>query len=131
MGDFVPRKEFAGFSYPDDGGFTRFPNDWFDVCAEIENLAELKIMLYLARHTWGYQEYDSWKRISVDEFMHGRKRKDGTRMDSGTGLSEMSVRHGLKKAIVHGYVVCGYNNHDLARIDKYYYLKMRKSDNEV
>ena len=118
-------REFEGFSYPDDVGFTRFPNDWFDVCAKITNMAELKVMLYLARHTWGFQEYDSWKRISIDEFVYGRKRRDGTRMDNGTGMSEMSVRHGLHKAVDHGYVKCGIDNRDLGRITKYYYLKMR------
>jgi|SRR5579862_2849482 len=125
MEDSIPQEPFPGFSYPDDNGFTRFPNDWFNVCASVMNMAELKILLYLARHTWGFQEYGKWKRISINEFVKGRKRKDGSRMDDGTGMSEMSVRHGLKSAMKHGYVICGEDRRDLARIERYYYLKMR------
>jgi len=34
-------------------------------------------VLYILRHTWGFQ--DTSKRITSDEFEHGRKRIDGTR----------------------------------------------------
>jgi hypothetical protein len=121
---------FPGFSSPDDEGFTRIPHDFFEVCSQINNVAELKVILYIARHTWGFQEYSKWKRFSVNELMHGR-RSGGKRMDSGTGLSEMSVRHGLEKAVYHGYLVCGVDNRDLARITKYYYLKMHESEEQV
>ena len=121
----VPRKVFEGFSHPQDVGFTRLPNDWLDELAQIDNLAELKIILYLARHSWGFQEYDQWKKITTDEFMNGRRYGDGTRMDNGTGLSEMSVRHGLHKAIEQGYILLGIDQHDKARKKLYYKLKMK------
>lgn len=119
---------FEGFSHPDDEGFTRIPNDWFEVCAQIDSLAELKIVLYMMRHTWVYQEYSSWKKITIDEFAHGRKRQDGTRMDSGTGLGITAVKDGIRRAVKHGYLVAGFDRSDLARIQKYYYLKMRKAE---
>ena len=33
----------------------------------------------MTRHTWGYREYGLKKHITLDEFMHGRKRRDGIR----------------------------------------------------
>lgn len=118
---------FQGFSSPDDEGFTRLPHDFFEVCAQINNVAELKVILYLARHTWGFQEYGQWKCISTDEFAHGRKRKDKSRMDSGTGLGITATKDGLKRAMQHGYIVVGYDRSDLARIQKYYFLKMKET----
>lgn len=128
MDNSASQESFQGFSYPDDNGFTRFPNDMFETLAEIDNVAELKVVLYIARHTWGFQEYDTWKRFTVDELMYGRKHRDGSRMDSGTKLSEMSVRHGLDKALEHGYILCGIDERDKARKRKYYKLVMREPD---
>ena len=45
--------EFEGFRYPQDVGFTRLSNDFLEsVLARIDNLAELKVILYTMRHTW-------------------------------------------------------------------------------
>ena len=114
---------FAGFVSPTKN-FFHLPNNWTDIIAEIDNLAELKVVTYIARHTWGYHEYGIAKTISVDEFMHGRRRHDGSRMDKGTGLSNHSVIDGLKAAIKHGYLVCEIDTSDLARVKKSYALKM-------
>jgi hypothetical protein len=121
-------KQFGGFAPPVSNYF-RMPNEWINICAEITNLAELKVIQYVLRHTWGYQEYDGKpKLITIDEFMNGRKHKDGkSRMDKGTGLSEMSVRNGLEKAIEHGYILCDSDERDKARIKKSYTLNMLKS----
>lgn len=116
---------FEGFVQPKKNYFP-MPNAWIDICAGIDNLAELKVVQYVLRHTWGYQEYGIAKAITVDEFMHGRKHQDGkTRMDNGTGLkSDRSVKDGLKAAIKHGYLVCEIDDTDKARIKKSYALKM-------
>jgi hypothetical protein len=114
---------FPGFYYPEDDYFTRITNDCYIEFAKIDNIAELKIILYIARHTWGFQEYDKWKEISVDEFMYGRYSGD-ERLDDGTRLSEQSVRNGLSKAIKHGYVLEKVIARDRARIRKFYKLKM-------
>lgn len=126
-------ESFLGFSYPDEGNFTRIPNEFMEMeLTNIDSLAEMKVILYVMRHTWGYQEYmDSgmgggFKKITTDEFMHGRLRKrEGTRMDEGTGLSDYGVRYGLKKAVEHGYLVEEVDVRDKARIKKYYALKMK------
>lgn len=125
----VSSRDFAGFPYPDDGDFTRIPNTFLESeLSRIDSLAELKVILYAMRHTWGYQEYEEWKFMSTDEFANGRKRRDRTRMDEGTGLGITAVKNGIKSAVKHGYLVEGFDRRDLARIRKAYYLKMQKTD---
>ncbi len=119
---------FAGFVSPTKN-FFHLPNNWTDITAEIDNLAELKIVTYVARHTWGYQEYGISKRISTDEFMEGRKRHDGSRIDRGTGLSKQSVIDGISRAMLHGYLDCERDDSDKARIKKFYKLRMSSSPN--
>jgi hypothetical protein len=120
----VSDETFEGFVRPEKNYFP-MPNEWIDICARIDNLAELKVIQYVLRHTWGYREYGITKTISVDEFMHGRKRNDGTRMDEGTGLkSDRSVKDGIRAAIKHGYLVFEVDTSDPARTRKSYALKM-------
>lgn len=115
---------FTGFTPPTKNYFP-MPNNWIDICAEINNLAELKVIQYVLRHTWGYREYGIKKAITTDEFMHGRKRTDGSRMDKGTGLSNRSVIDGLRAAVEHGYLECELDDTDKARKVKSYAIKMR------
>src|SRR5258708_6233595 len=116
-----------GFSKPDTA-FFRVPHDFMDVLVLIDSMAELKVVLYVMRHTWGYQEYDLYKRITVDEFVHGRMIKHRQRLDSGTGLSEAGVRIALAKAVKHGFLECEIDDHDRARIQKSYRLKMKEDE---
>ena len=70
---------FNGFTPPVSNYF-RMPNAWVNISAKINNLAELKVVEYVLRHTWGFQEYDGKpKPITVDEFMHGKS----ARMEHG------------------------------------------------
>lgn len=124
---------FPGFYDPREyDGYSKLPHDFIDdALSRINNLAEMKVVLYVLRHTWGFQEIDTWKYFSIDHFMNGRMYSDGRRMDSGTGLSEMSVRHGLKKAVEHGYLCEKVDKRDLARIRKSYKLKIRQTESGV
>jgi|SRR5579872_6724445 len=112
---------FEGFLNPDRYGFTRIPHDWIDILPNIDSLAELKILLYVARHTWGFQEVDAWKRITLEQFMNGR-----AGLDNGTGLSRQSVIDGIEKAVKHGYLLYKVDDRDKARIKKYYKLNIHK-----
>lgn len=114
---------FKGFETPQQNWF-KMPNCWTDITAGIDNLAELKVVEYVLRHTWGYSEYGEMKRITIDEFVNGRKRSDGSRLDRGTGLSERSVYEGLKKADEHGYLIVESDESDRARIRKSYCLRL-------
>src|SRR5438874_7730061 len=121
---------FEGFSKP-DANFFRLPNEWSDITAKITSLAEMKLVEYVLKHTWGYSEFDMVKKITTDEFMNGRKKKDGTRIDIGTGLSKPSVIAGLKSAVEHGLLTEEVDDSDKARIKKFYKLKMRTPIEEV
>lgn len=123
--------KFPGFEYSPDCGYSQLYHDWLsEIIANIDNVAELKVVLYAFRHTCGFQEQDTAKYITVDEFMFGRKRKDGTRLDFGTRLSEMSVRTATKKGVEHGFLVEEIDDSDLARIKKGYGLNFRCEDEE-
>lgn len=118
------RAEFSGFDLPEQNWF-RMPNNWTDITAGMKSLAELKIIEYVLRHTWGYQEYGISKRISIDEFMHGRRRQEGSRMDRGTGLSRQSVIDGVRNAVKHGFLIEHVNDRDKGRVQKAYSLRMK------
>ena len=112
-------EKFAGFGEPKEN-WSRLPHVLIDELSNITSEAELKVILYILRHTWGYQDAD--KRITNDEFCKGRKRKDGTRIDAGCGISRNSIRSGIEKAVEHGYIVVEEDSHDLARISRWYAL---------
>ena len=120
------RSLFPGFDRP-ESNFFRMPNSWTDITAEINNIAELKVVEYILRHTWGYQEYGVKKHITIDEFVSGRRRQDGSRMDKGTGLSERAVYDGLRKAVENGLIDEETDDSDRGRIKKSYSLRMREN----
>ncbi len=126
MSDTPEGKEFAGFPAPTKNFFS-LPNEMINIIAHITNLAELKVIIYVIRHTWGFHEYGIKKAITTDEFMHGRKRNDDMRMDEGTGLSNRSVIDGLRAAVEHGYLEYELDETDKARKVKSYALKMQSS----
>ena len=119
------RTAFSGFDRPESNYF-RMPNTWTDITAEIDNIAELKVVEYILRHTWGYQEYGLKKHITIDEFVNGRRLKDGSRMDKGTGLSERAVYDGLRKAVENSLIEEEIDDSDRGRIKKSYSLRMRE-----
>ena len=95
------RAVFFGFSTPNT---TATPDEFFDiVLAEVDTLSELKVIAYTIRRTYGFKKAQDW--ISNDQYVNGIVKKDGTRLDSGTGLSSPSVSDGLKRAVEHGYMV--------------------------
>jgi DNA-binding PadR family transcriptional regulator len=118
---------FTGFAKP-EANFFRLPNDWTDIAAAISSLAELKLVLYVLKHTWGYSEFDMVKKITTDEFMHGRKTRTGQRVDQGTGLAKQSVLTGLALAVAHGLLEVEVDDSDRARIKKSYKLRMQADE---
>lgn len=126
----VKREAFEGFPWQitNKADYSMLPNIWIDVCAAIENLSELKVIMFLMRHTWGFGEFGVFKHLTTDEFINGRKYSDGSRMDCGTGLCERAVINGLALAIEHGWIECEVDEHDKARVKKFYRLKMQPQD---
>ncbi len=119
--------KYTGFARP-ESNFFKMPNDWPNITAKITSLAELKVIEYVLRHTWGFQEYGIAKKITTDEFMNGRKVKDGDRFDEGTGLSNRSIIDGLRRAVAHGFLIEKVDDRDKARVKKYYMLNMQPSN---
>lgn len=118
-GDRSMTKDFGGFEKPKEN-WSKLPHQFIYELPNFSNLAGLKIVLYVLRHTWGYG--DPYKKISIDEFMNGRKHRDGSRIDRGTGLSKPSVVSGCKWAVDNGYLFEVKDKGDGARIKKYYSL---------
>ena len=115
-------KSFEGFKYPREN-WTKLPNDLVNLFPKFSSQSEVLVVLYILRHTWGYQEFDEGKRISLDEFQYGRKKKEG-RIDNGMGMAESSVIRGLRKAIEHGFIEEEVDDSDKGRIKKTYKLRM-------
>lgn len=118
---------FGGFA-PIDATYTRTPNEIFELIPELKE-GELKCLLYIVRHTLGYHE--PTKVITFDEFINGRKRKDGTRIDEGTGLSKQTVIKSLATLYERGFVYRETNDEDRARIKHEYGLRYRAASPDV
>lgn len=117
--------KFGGFDDPEEN-WVKLPKAIYENLARFSSEAELKVVLYVLRHTWGYG--DDYKAMSVDEICAGRKRKDGTRIDSGTGLQPQAARDGIKRAIEHGFVRVWLDTSDPGRQVKYYMLARHDLD---
>lgn len=118
-------------SQPSFEGWNERNENWFSVPVQlIGQLANMSpsvvvVVLYVMRHTWGFNETE--KRISLDEFVKGRKRRDGSRLDGGTGLSTKTVQGALRKAVESGFLGVREDTTDRARVKKYYHLVERTS----
>jgi hypothetical protein len=120
-------ESFQGFTVP-EANWYRMPDNWTDISAAITNIAELKVVAYILRHTWGFREYDLKKHITIDEFVRGRRKRDGSRLDKGTGLSERAVRYGLTRALAHGFIEEEVDARDRARIKRFFSLRMHEHE---
>lgn len=126
MEDVEPQKEsaFPGLPYPAPKGHLQIPHTWFDeIISQINNISEMKVVMYVYRHTCGFHKPFLAVTISTDEFMNGRMKSDHTRMDRGTGMSKVSVISGIKNAEEHGYLLVEVDDRDKARVRKSYRLK--------
>jgi len=69
--------------------FTQIPNVIFDNFMHLLSGAEMKVLLYICRRTYGFQKgADS---ISITQLTKGIKDKEGNHIDMGTGLSNRKV----------------------------------------
>lgn len=85
-------------------GFHGFPSNlersnWqfptiIDNYVDILTGAEFKVLWYILRHTYGWQK--SFDKLSITQICNGIKKRDGTILDRGTGLSRKWVINALK-----------------------------------
>jgi hypothetical protein len=130
MEEVISVDVFPGFWHPKERqGYTQLPHELIEEMSSMDD-SELRVVLYIFRHTWGFQEFGEAKKLTTDEFMYGRKRHDGSRMDKGTGLSDRGVKNGIAKALAHGYIFCEVDDSDKGRIKKYYGIRVYEKEED-
>jgi hypothetical protein len=82
---------FQGFQFPTT---TPVPDEVFDVLMPQLSGAELKVLLYICRRTFGFKKASDT--ISLHQIAHGITTRDGRVLDGGTGLSKRHVINALK-----------------------------------
>jgi Bacteriophage replication protein O len=82
---------FKGFLSP---RYTQVPDALFDELMSHLSGAELKVLLYIIRRTFGFKK-DS-DNISLRQICNGIKTREGEVLDKGTGLSLSTVQIALK-----------------------------------
>jgi len=123
-------KPFVGFDKPTEN-WSKMPHALIENMHLIETKGEYAVILYILRHTWGYHDewghMDTEKRISIDEFMGGRKRKKGLgRVDKGTGIgSRSTIVDALRRAEKHGFIQVTRDDSDGGRRQRLYSLRMK------
>ena len=85
--------------------FTELTDTLFDALSEKGiSSAGQAIVYYLLRHTAGWQQ--RWVALSLDEFMHGRKKTSGARYDHGTPLkSPHTVYAAIEEVGLAGFIL--------------------------
>src|SRR6266508_5047024 len=89
--------QFDGFSAP-NGTFV--PDDVFDVLMPELSEAELRVLLYVIRRTFGFKKNSDT--ISINQLIGGIKTRDGRVLDRGTGMSRQGVMRGVKGLLEKG-----------------------------
>ncbi len=90
----APDQPFAGYTSPN---YTQVPDVLFDEQLPDLSGAELKVLLYIMRRTFGFKkEADN---ISLNQIATGIVTREGVALDRGTGLSKSTVQVALKSLI--------------------------------
>jgi hypothetical protein len=91
--------KFMGYGNPK---YTGIPDLFLDEQMQDLTEAELKVMLYIFRRTYGFKkEMDA---ISYDQFLHGIETREGRKLDKGAGISERSLRRALDSLTERSYI---------------------------
>ena len=118
-----PLPEFDGWDTP---RFTPIPDQLFDEWLPHLSEAELKVLLYIMRRTFGFKKNADAIRLS--QMVHGIVRRDGRRLDWGAGVGHSSVQRAAKsleaKGLVERYAQAGADGGDAPTV---YRLHLRGS----
>lgn len=87
----MPELAFQGFQAPN---YTMVPDELFDVLLPHLSGAEIKVLLYIIRRTFGFKKQSD--DISLNQICRGITTKDKRILDHGTGLSQSTVQVALK-----------------------------------
>src|SRR5258708_13009575 len=78
--------KFPGFTAPN---YTQVPDELFDDLMTDLSGAELKVLLYIIRRTFGFKKTED--NISLSQMLNGITKKEGEVLDKGTGLSKKTL----------------------------------------
>ena len=81
-------------------GFTPIPLDLLDWIVPVVSEAELRVLLYIARRTYGFGKQSD--KISLSQFCAGLTSRSGVALDLGTSLSRQGVLNAIKGLRVKG-----------------------------
>src|SRR5947208_16900894 len=94
-----PKFHYKGFSRPNT---TPVPDDVFDVLAPQLTEAELRVLLYIVRRTFGFKrDRDA---ISLSQMVDGITTREGKVLDHGTGMSRRGVMKGCAGLVQKGVI---------------------------
>ena len=96
----MPDSRFRGFTKPT---YTQVPDELIDELLPDLSGAELKVLLYIIRRTFGFKK-DS-DNISLSQICNGITTHDGRVLDRGTGLNKDTVTRAIKRLEDDGYIV--------------------------
>ena len=85
---------FPGYSSPN---YTMVPDELFDEQLPYLSGAELKVLLYIIRRTFGFKKNSD--DISLNQLLNGITTKSGQQLDLGTGLSRSTLVAALKSLV--------------------------------
>ncbi len=85
------KPSFQGYASPN---YTPVPDELFDEQLPDLSGAELKVLLYIIRRTFGFKR-DS-DNISLSQMLHGLRTRDGRILDRGVGLSKKTLLLAIK-----------------------------------
>jgi hypothetical protein len=93
------QRSWGGFSAPN---YTQVPDEFFDDLMVDLSEAELRVLLYLMRRTFGFKKHAD--AISLKQIINGIQTRDGRVIDRGAGLSHTSVKRGIKGLVERGVI---------------------------
>jgi hypothetical protein len=94
------QKHFKGYTKPN---YTPVPDELFDEQLPDLSGAELKVLLYIIRRTFGFKkERDN---ISLNQLLHGITTKEDVVLDRGTGLSKKTLLETIKNLIEKNLII--------------------------
>ena len=100
---------FAGFGNP---SYTQVPDELFDELMPQLTEAELRVLLYVIRRTFGFKK--SSDDISLKQLVEGIRTKDGLALDHGAGVGKTAAVRAVKGLVEKG-VITARRNQSVAR----------------
>jgi hypothetical protein len=94
------QKHFRGYSKPN---YTPVPDEVFDEQLPDLSGAELKVLLYIIRRTFGFKKESD--NISLNQLLHGIKTKEDVVLDRGTGLSKKTLLDTIRNLIEKNLII--------------------------